>query len=150
MLFFFVALLIFSAAMYAAAHYAWAVPEKEAARQLNHRLRELRASMRGRPRSAPELLRREHRGTFAFLGDLVTWVGVLRRLQEIIDQANLRYRAADVFGGSVLLAALACLVFTLAGGGLLLLRLLVAAVVGVAPVIYITRVRTRRLRKFEE
>ena len=48
--------------------------------------------------------RQEHRGSFAFLGDLVTWVGVLRRLQDLIEQADLKYRAADVFGLSVLLA----------------------------------------------
>ena len=51
-------------------------------------------------RTAPELPRREHRGRFAFLGGLVTCIGVLRRLQEIVDQANLKYRAADVFGAS--------------------------------------------------
>ena len=68
------------------------------------RLRELRAHMRSRNQKAPELVRREHRGQFAFLGDLVTWVGVLRRLQTIIEQANLKYRAADVFGLSVALA----------------------------------------------
>ena len=66
------------------------------------RLRELRAHMRA-AKIAPELLRREHRGTFAFLGDLVTWMGVFRRLQEMIEQANLKYRAADVFGISVAL-----------------------------------------------
>ena len=38
---------------------------------LGGRLRELRAHMRSRSRRPPELLRREHRGTFAFLGDLV-------------------------------------------------------------------------------
>jgi tight adherence protein B len=142
--------LIFSVALYAAGYYIWTVPEQQARQMLGGRLRELRAHARSRAKSAPELLRREHRGTIAFLGDLVTWVGVLRRLQDIIDQANLRYRAADVFGLSVLLAAVAFLVFGLAGGGLLLLRLLIAAAVGVAPLSYIMRVRARRLRKFEE
>jgi tight adherence protein B len=150
MFFFFVALLIFSVAMYVAAHYAWAVPEKEAARQLNHRLRELRASMRSRSRSAPELLRREHRGSFAFLGDLVTWIGVLRRLQELIDQANLKYRAADVFGVGLLLGAGTFLVFSLVGAMTLVLKVLLALVVAFSPVIYIVRVRGKRLKRFEE
>src|SRR6185436_8506679 len=98
-----------------------------------------------------ELLRREHRGSFAFLGDLVTWVGVLRRLQETIDQANLKYRAADVFGLSLALGILSFLIFGLAGGSnLLLLRLLIAALIGAAPVLYILRVRSRRLKQFEE
>ena len=88
------AFLIFSVALFGAGYYVWSVPEQEATRMLGGRLRELRAHMRGRSKGAPELLRREQRGTFAFLGDLVTWVGVLRRLQEIIEQANLKYRAA--------------------------------------------------------
>src|ERR1051325_150037 len=98
--FFLVALVLFSAALYGVGYYVWSVPEQQSADDLGGRLRELRAHMRTRAK-APELLRREHRGTFAFLGDLVTWVGVLRRLQELIDQADLRHRAADVFGISV-------------------------------------------------
>jgi tight adherence protein B len=113
-------------------------------------MRELRAHMRGRTRNSPELLRREHRGTFAFLGDLVTWVGLLRRLQETIDQANLKYRAADVFGVSVALFGAVLGILTLAGAGNWMFRLLLAVMVGFAPLIYITRVRSRRLRKFEQ
>src|SRR5438128_2057623 len=128
--FFVAAFLIFSVAMWIAAYYIWAVPEQEAQRVLGGRMRELRAHMRTR-KSAPELLRREHRGTFAFLGDLVTWMGVFRRLQETIEQANLKYRAADVFGLSVALAVIAFIVFGLMGASLLLLRLMVAVGVGV-------------------
>ncbi len=147
---FLAALLIFSVALYAAGYYVWSVPEQESRRELAGRLREVRAHMSGRSKSAPELLRREHRGTFAFLGDLVTWVGMLRRLQEMIDQANLKYRAADVCGFSLLLAVASFLIFGLTGGGLLLLRLLFAGAIGIAPLLYIRRVRSRRLRKFEE
>ncbi len=149
-MFFLAAGLIFSVAMFAAAYYVFTVPEQQAAQVLNSRLRDLRANVRGRTRSAPELLRREHRGSFAFLGDLVTWVGILRRLQEIIEQANLKYRAADVFGFSVLLAVTAFVVFGVAGAAFVLLRLLAALLVGAAPIFYITRVRSRRLHKFEE
>jgi tight adherence protein B len=149
-MFFIAAGLIFTVAMFAAAYYVFTVPEQQAAHVLDSRLRDLRANVRGRTRGAPELLRREHRGRFAFLGDLVTWVGILRRLQEIIDQANLRYRAADVFGFSLLLAVTAFVVFGVAGGSLLFLRLLIGLVVGAAPIFYISRVRRRRLRKFEE
>jgi tight adherence protein B len=140
---------IFSAAMFGAAWYVWTVPQQEASRMLSGRLRELRAHMR-RSKSSPELLRREHRGSFAFLGDLVTWMGVFRRLQEIIEQANLKYRAADVFGISVALAVIGFLAFGFAGGNLLLLRLLIALALGIAPLLYILRVRSQRLRKFEE
>src|SRR5262245_30293793 len=103
-MFFLVAFLIFSVALFAAGYYVWSVPQQAEQQMLVGRLRELRASSRARSKRQPELLRREHRGTFAFLGDLVTWVGILRRLQEIVDQANLKYRAADVFGLSVVLA----------------------------------------------
>ena len=91
---------LFSLALYGVGYYLWSVPEQQAASDLGGRLRELRAHMRTRTK-APELLRREHRGSFAFLGDLVTWVGVFRRLQDLVNQADLRYRAADVFAISL-------------------------------------------------
>ena len=61
------------------------------------RLRELRANVRSRAKGQPELLRQQRRGTFAALGDFVAWIGILRRLQAYIEQANLKYRAAEVF-----------------------------------------------------
>src|SRR5690349_14262874 len=147
--FFLVALLFFSIALYGVGYYIWSIPQQAAEDDLGARLRGVRTSMRGRTSKAPELLRREHRGSFAFLGDLVTWVGVLRRLQELIDQANLKYRAADVFGLSVLAAICAFLVLSLFGG-LFLLRVLVGIAIGFSPLLYIMRARSRRLRKFEE
>ena len=147
--FFLVALLLFSVALYGAGYYLWSVPQQEAAEELGNRLRGVRTSMRSRSSKAPELLRREHRGSFAFLGDLVTWVGMLRRLQVMIEQANLKYRAADVFGLSLVLAVLTFLVLSLFGG-LVFLRALLALAAGFAPVLYIMRVRAKRLKKFEE
>ena len=66
------------------------------------RLRELRAESRasGASRAAGPVDPASSRGSFAFLGDFVSWLGVLRRLQTYIEQANLKYRAADVFGVS--------------------------------------------------
>src|SRR5438445_4315014 len=136
LLFFLAAGLIFSIAIFGAGYYVWSVPEQEAEDMLSTRLRELRTHTRIRGASRPELLRREHPGAFAFLGDLVTWVGVLRRLQVIIEQADLKHRAADVFGFSLLLAALAFVVFGLAGGSLLVLRFLIAGGIGALPVMY--------------
>ena len=150
-MFFLAAFLIFSVAMYAAGYYIWTVPQQQAEEMLGSRLRELRANTRSRSQSSPELLRREHRGSFAFLGDLVSWVGVLRRLQEVIEQADLKYRAADVVAFCGLLAVTAFVVFEFAiGGNLLFVQLLVTLVAGYAPVFYISRVRARRLHKFEE
>jgi tight adherence protein B len=141
--------LIFSVAVFGAGYYVWSVPEQEAESVLSARLRELRTNMRSRSTLQPELLRREQRGTFAVLGDLVTWVGMLRRLQETIQQANLKYRAADVLGIGVALAATTFVALSLFGG-ILFLRLLVAFLAGIAPVVYIVNVRNRRLKKFEE
>jgi len=149
-MFFLAAFLIFSVALFGAGYYIWSVPEHQASNNLGARLRELRAHMRGRSKGASELLRREQRGTFAFLGDLVTWVAMLRRLQEIIQQADLKYRAADVFGLSLLLAGASFVILGIAGSSLLLIRLMVAAAIGSAPLVYILRVRARRLRRFEE
>src|SRR2546423_12406626 len=117
--FFLFAFVLFSVALYAAGYYLWSVPQQAAEEELSNRLRGVRTSMRSRAKS-PELLRREHRGSFAFLGDLVTWVGVLRRLQVTIEQANLKYRAADVFGISLALAAGTFLVFSVFGSMLFL------------------------------
>jgi len=149
-MFFIAALLIFSVAFYIAAYYVWTVPQQQAADFLGHRLRELRAAGRSRSQAAPELLRREHRGSFAFLGDLVNWLGIFRRLQELIEQANLKYRAADVFGLSLLIAAAAFFSLFLFGVANVLLHLLVAGGLGIIPIVYVVRVRARRLRKFEE
>src|SRR3954447_18388285 len=112
--FFVAAFVVFSVALYGVGYYLWSVPQQHAVDHLGGRLRELRAHMRTRTK-APELLRHEHRGSFAFLGDLVTWMGVLRRLQETIQQADLKYRAADVAGLSVAIGVGTFLLFTLAG-----------------------------------
>jgi hypothetical protein len=118
-----VAFLIFSVALFAAGYYVWSVPQQAAENALGARLRELRAHARSRSKAAPDLLRRERRGSFAFLGDLVSWVGVLRRLQELIEQANLKYRAADVFGLCMLLGVGSFLCFAIFGGGIHYVRL---------------------------
>ncbi len=149
-MFFWFAFLIFAGALYAAGYYLWAVPEKHAADMLGARLRELRANVRSRVKGQPELLRQERRGTFAFLGDFVSWIGVLRRLQAYINQANLKYRAADVFGVSVAIAVIFFLLLTVAGMEMILIRLMVSIAVASLPIVYVVRVRTRRMKKFEE
>jgi tight adherence protein B len=149
-MFFVVAFLIFAGAFFAAGYYVWAIPQQQHERQLAARMRELRAATRSRSKGEPQLLRQEHRGTFAFLGDFFAWIGVFRRLQEYINQADLKYRAADVVGISVALFIASYLLLGLFGMHLLLLRLLVAFAAGAAPVLYIGRVRASRLKKFEQ
>src|ERR1022692_5210740 len=94
--FFLITGVLFSIALYAAGYYVWSVPEQEASDRLGSRLRELRAHLRSRNQNAPELLRSEHRGQFAFLGDLMTWVGMLRRLQTVIDRKSTRLNSSHL------------------------------------------------------
>ncbi len=75
---------------------------------------------------------------------------MLRRLQEYIAQADLKYRAADVLGLMLVLLVGTFLLLEVFGLKLLLLRLLVALAAAALPLVYILRVRARRLRKFEE
>ena len=91
-MFLLIAFLIFTGALGAAAYYVWSVPQKHSEDILSARLRELRLSGGGFVRTSSDLVRREQRGPLAPLGDFVEWIGVLRRLQELIDQANLKYR----------------------------------------------------------
>ncbi|MDX1980545.1 MAG: type II secretion system F family protein [Bryobacteraceae bacterium] len=145
--------LVFGAALFGAAWYVWAIPAQHAEEDLTRRLRELRSRGGAGPRRTPgasDIVRREQRGTFAFFTDFVEWVGVLRRLQELIDQANLKYRAVDVFAVSVIIGLIVFVMLGVLGLDLFLLRLVVAGLFGFLPVAYIMRVRSKRLTKFEE
>jgi tight adherence protein B len=149
-MFLFISFLIFTGALGAAAYYVWYVPREHAQELLASRLRELRVSGGARIRAATDLVRREQRGSLAFLGDFVSWIGVLRRLQLYIDQANLKYRAAEVFSLCLIIAVAVYIILGFAGLSLLILRLGLALGLGVLPVVYISRIRNRRLHKFEE
>jgi tight adherence protein B len=148
--FLFVAFLIFTGALGAAAYYAFTVPQQRAQDVLSARLRELRLAGGGRSRGPGDLVLRERRGALAPLGDFVAWIGVLQRLQRYIDQANLKYRATEVFALSVIITLATYFLLTFAGVTLLILRIGLALIVGAIPVFYIRLKRTRRLRKFEE
>jgi tight adherence protein B len=145
-----VAFIIFTVALLVAGYYVWSVPEQQASDALTGRLRELRSQSRSGARAASDLVKREHRGSFAFLGDFFTWLGVMRRMQTYIVQANLKYRAADVVGLSVALAIGFFLLFGLFGMSFLLLRLILCLLVGAIPIIYVRWVRGKRLAKFED
>jgi tight adherence protein B len=144
-----VAFLIFSAALFSAAYYVWVVPQQQQNELLVSRLRELRVRGGVRSRSAPDLIKREERGPLAAVGDFVEWLGVIRRLQEFIDQADLKYRAAEVFSLSIILYVVAYFAVGIALK-LFLLRLVLAAAIGSVPVLYIVFKRSKRLKKLEE
>ncbi len=149
-MFLFIAFLIFTASLAAAGYYVWSVPRQEQQEIFAGRLRELRASGGARVRRSSDLLKSEQRGRLGPIGDFVAWIGVLRRLQEYISQANLKYRAADVFALSLIVAVVAYVALGLAGLSLLILRIAFSLMLGALPLMYILRVRKRRLRKFEE
>ena len=151
MMFLLVAFVVFSCALFAAAYYVWVVPQQESARLLDARLRGARSTLNagGRQRAASDIVRRERRGSFAALGDFVNWLGVVRRLQVQILQANLTYRAADVVAISIGLAVISYLIFQFFVG-IFLLRLLLALAVSALPIAYIRRKRKKRLAQFEE
>lgn len=148
-MFVFIAFLFFFSALFAAGYMVWVVPQQEQNQTLVARLRELRARNGIRTRSSPDLIKHEHRGPLATLGDFVQWLGVLRRLQDIIDQANMKYRAAEVF--SLTLIIFVVLHF---GSGLfipvLAVRLVLSALVAFTPIAIILWRRNKRLKAFEE
>lgn len=148
---FLISFLIFSGTLFAAAYYVWVIPANSSAEILQQRMRELRA--RTGPRragGAADLIRHEERGTFAAIGDFLTWVGPLRRLQEIIDQANLSYRSTDVFVVSVGIALVVYVLLGLAGMHAIGLRLGIGALFGSIPTMYVLHLRNKRMTKFEE
>jgi tight adherence protein B len=149
-MFLLIAFLIFTGALFAAAYYVFIIPQRQTAELVTTRLREIRARSGARSkRSATDLVHSEERGSFAFLGDFMSWLGILRRLQQYIEQANLKYRAANVFTLCIVIAIALYVVFTLLGV-ILTVRILLALLLGALPVLYIRRVRNRRLSKFEE
>src|SRR5260370_9146226 len=148
-MFLLVALLIFTGALAGGACYAVIVQQRQSQQVRAGRLRELRVRSGARSRSAPDLLRRQERGALAFLGDFFGWVKLTRVLQDYIEQANLRHRAAEVLAFSLLLAVGTYFVAEFAGVSVIVLRLLFALILGWLPIAYIIFVRRRRLLKFE-
>jgi tight adherence protein B len=102
-----------------------------------------------RTRAASDLVRQEKRGSLAAFGDFFQWLGPLRRLQEYIHQADLKYRAPEVFSLCVIVAVAFYFAAQLLGV-LFIVRFVCALAAGATPVLYIARVRRRRLKKFEE
>jgi tight adherence protein B len=146
-MFLFVAFLLFSAALFGSGYYVWVVPRREAARELDLRLRGIRTSRS--IRQSADLVRRERTGMLEFLSDFVGWLRIVKSLQTRIDQADLTWRAVDVAVISAAIALLAYALFDLLVP-IFLLRLALALLFGAAPLFYVQRKRTSRLRNFEK
>ena len=146
-----VAFIIFSLALGIASYYAWAVPQQEEEAIMTARLRELRTRSAGGAKRSTErdLMRREEAGTFGFLGQWFSLSSGLRRVQVLIDQADLKYRAVDVVAASVILGAGTYFLLGLFGLDMLALRIVFALLVGSIPLFLVSQVRARRFSKFE-
>ena len=141
--------IIFSIILYGVGYYAWVIPQQEQSKELAGRLRDLRTATRSKVRTGSDLIHRESKGSFAFLSKFFEWAGVIRRLQAMIRQADLTYKPTDVLALSVITTIVVYLLlgFVL---DLYLLRLLISGMLGAAPIMYISKVRARRMAKFEE
>jgi tight adherence protein B len=150
MLFAILSFLFFAGALYGVAYYVWVVPQQQAARALDTRLRGVRTNTRSpREKGAADLVQRENRGSFALLGDVFAKLAILGRLQAFINQANLTYRAADVMGICLAIALLSYLLFLFVVP-IPALRIVLALLLGSLPVAFIMRKRNARMRKFED
>ncbi len=139
-----VTLLIFTAAFAAAAEYAWWGPQRRIRMEIDQRLRGLRVESGRRPES---LLRQQQLTGISFISRLE----VMKRLQSMIDQARLPYRAGNVMTFSVLLLAASYLAADMLGlFPFLTLKLLFAFACSVLPFVYIRTKRQRRMRQIEE
>lgn len=148
--FLFAAFVIFSAAFLAAGYFAFVVPQQQVSEILNTRLREVRVRGNVRTGARSDLMRREEKGTFDFLSDFLAWLGPIRRLQEHIHQANLSYRAGDVVTVSLIIGLASYFILALVGMSMIVLRLLFAALLAWVPVLYIMRIRARRMNRFQQ
>ncbi|MBI2815762.1 MAG: type II secretion system F family protein [Acidobacteria bacterium] len=141
--------LIFTGAFFAAAEYAWWGPERRLHRGVQKRLRTLRVESGGRrPRS---LLREQQLSGVSFIHDLYARLSIMNRLQSIIDQGKLPYRAGNIVTLSVIIFAAAYLAADLLGlFPFAVLRILFAFGCATLPYVYVWMIRQRRMRNIEQ
>jgi tight adherence protein B len=149
---FFISGILFSAAFYYVGRRIWQQPLQAENEALQQRLREVRLRMgaaRSR-RGGANILRRQEAGRFASLAGFLEWMGPLRRLQQLITQADLRYKATDVFVICLGIFFVSFLLFSLFGLKNLLALLAISTTLAALPVFYINFQRNRRMARFEE
>jgi len=147
-MFLFVAFLIFSAALFGAAYYAWVTPQRAENQALIGRLREIR-SRAGTPRirGGGDLLQQQE--GLNVVGKFFAWLGIQRRLQKVITQADLEYKPGNVLVLCFALAVVTYLFCGLIGIPIVLVNITMALLIGYLPIAYINFMRSRRLGKFE-
>jgi tight adherence protein B len=147
-MFLFVAFLIFSGALFAAAYYAWVTPQRAENQALIGRLREIRTRT-GTPRirGGGDLLQQQE--GLNVVGRFFAWIGIQRRLQKVITQADLTYKAGNVLVLCVALGVVTYFFCGLIGIPIVLVNITMALLVGYLPIAFINFMRSRRLGKFE-
>ncbi len=147
-MFLFVAFLIFSGALFGAAWYAFVVPQRAENQALIGRLREIRSrSGVQRNRGGADLLQQQE--GLNTIGRFFAWLGLQRRLQKMITQADLTYKAGNVLAVCLVLALLSYLMLSAVGIPIALVNLTIALLIGYMPIAFINFKRSRRLAKFE-
>jgi tight adherence protein B len=143
-----VSFLIFSAALFGAAYYCFVVPRRAEQAALSARLREVRARTgAARVRLGGGLVREEE--ALNSFGRFLSWIGLQRRLQKSIDQADFGYKAGNILALCLVIALIAFLLARLIGIPILFLQIGLAVAVAYLPIAYINFQRQRRLNRFE-
>ena len=143
------AFVIFSAALFAAAYYSFVVPQQTENQALLGRLRDLRArSGHARVRGGGDLLQEEV--ALNWFGRLFSWVGIQRRLQLKVKQADLTYSAGNILVLCFVLAVAGYLLGNLFGIPIMTVNMVIGLVMGYLPIAWINFQRDRRLHKFEQ
>lgn len=141
-------LLIFTATFVAAAEYAVWGPERRLRQSVERRVRGLRVESGRRPGA---LLRQSELSGVSFLQAVYSRLAVMKRLQALIDQARLSYRAGNVVTVSALLLAAGYLAADLLRlFPFQVLKVLFANGCALLPFLYVWTMRQRRMRQIEE
>ena len=146
-MFVFVAFLIFSAALFGAAYYVFVTPQRTEQHALIVRMRELRART-GTVRVRGGDLMQQEEG-LSSIGRIFAWIGLQRRLQKLIAQADLDYKAGNVLMLCVVLGVGSYFLLGLLGIPIVLVNAVFALLIGYLPIAWINFQRKRRLGKFE-
>ena len=141
-------LLIFTGAFLAAAEYAWWNPQRRLRRAMEHRLRGLRVQSGAGPRG---LLRQQKLSGVSFIHQAYSRLEVMKRLQSLIDQAQMPYRAGNLVTVSALLLAASYLAADLLRlFPFQVLKIMFAVGCALLPFLSVWTKRQRRIRQFEE
>ena len=141
-------LLIFTGTFLAAAEYAVWGPERRLRQAVERRLSGLRVESGRRPGA---LLRQSELSGVSFLQVVYSRLAVMKRLQALIDQARLPYRAGNVVTVSALLLAAGYLAAELLRlFPFQVLKVLFANGCALLPFLYVWTKRQRRMRQIEE